>query len=168
MTATGCMAMERHGHILRLFLVVGAFSILSLAHADDMIPGPAEQKWLSNLFLGFLFVATPLFGALEGVVIALIFKLRRWEFVTAIAAMALASVVSTIVILVVTFPLDFGTDSPERSPLWYYLAQVIIGWPFAIFVLRHKKQVVWSGLLASVIAQTVLFAADKILNWVSP
>ena len=106
------------------------------------------QEWLRNLDLVDLFVIPALTGALGGVVIALIYRLRRAEFITAIAAMALADVVSKI-----AMPIVYGY-SLEMSRVW---APIIIGWPFGIFVLRHKKQMVWNGLLASVIAQIVAF-----------
>ena len=161
------MAMKRHDYILRLLLVMSVFLIPSLVRADNMIPDPAAQKWFNNLLLGCLFVVNPLFGALGGVVLALIYRLRRAEFITAVVAMALASVISAIVTLVAPlFIFGFGSDSPEPSPVWFYMAWIIIGWPFGIFVLRHKKRMIWNGLLASVIAWAVTFGVDKILLWV--
>lgn len=147
-----------------MLLVMGIFLIPALVCADETVPGPAAQNFLNNLLLGYLFIATPLIGALGGVVVALIYRLRRVEFITAIVAMALAGVVSEVVNLVGSFCTGFNSDAPEPSPVWYYVVGVIIGWPFGIFVLRHKKQKNWNGLLASVVVQAVAFVTCEILT----
>lgn len=146
--------MKTCGYVLLLLLAVGFFTA-SCAYADG------TQDYLNNMFLQFVLLFTLLPAALGGMAVALVYRLRRWDFIIPILAMPFAYLVAMVAVFYVCLS---KPDEYEPNAVWYYVAQAIVGWPFAIFALRRKQHILWNGLLASVIAATTAFGVSEIIE----
>ena len=163
--AEGPLQPHRKRHHLRFAVLLLALLLWpSVASADVPIPVVwGEVPW-GPLF-GFALV-----GAIEGFLVAVVFRVRK---VVAIAAMIAANCVSMIVggigLEVLEGPLDqirrgetipsyfWPEILPIRLVVMFFLA-LTFEWPFCLALLWQKRGKWWKSLVASGLAQTATYA----------
>lgn len=129
-----------------------------------MVPEPETQHMLNNMFAVFVLLSA-LPPALGGVLIGFVYRLSGRDFAISVITMPIAYMLA----MGAAFFTCLGKpDGYEPSIVSYYVAQAIIGWPFAILVLRHKRNILWNGLLASMIAVITTLGAHQVIEHVFP